>query len=163
MTPRQRTQPLLTAHYEPALLGMVRSWHATVYDDGRVEQLVAMREEGLVNQLQLVHRAFYAQLEKEELRRLRRALSSTVFHDLEGRYDTPEGLLHFRELNATDISEGAHRVSTRGACSLARLGDADMIVFMGIWERVREALPFLVEEPDEHRSGLPMELAAPVR
>ncbi len=163
MTPLHRTQRLLTAHYEPALLGSVRSWHATVYEDGRVEQLVAMREEGLVSQLQLVHRAFYAQLEQGELRRLRRALSSAVFHDLDVRYDTPEGLLHFRELNATAASEGAHRVSTRAARALARRGDADMIVFMGIWERVRETLPFRVEEPDEHRSGLPAELAVPVR
>lgn len=162
MIDTHRPRRLLTAHYESALLGEVRSWHATVYEDGRIEQLVARREEGLSNQLHLVHRAYYAELDVEEIQRLRRALSSSVFHHLEARYDTPEGLLHFRELNATNASRGAHRVSTRGACSLARHGDADMIVFMGIWERVRETLPFTVDEPD-HRAALPAKLTVPVR
>lgn len=163
MIHRSRPQRLLTAHYEPALLGNVRSWHATVYEDGRVEQLVAMREEGLVDQLQLVHRAFYAEIDATEIGRLRRAISSTVFHNLESRYDTPEGLLHRRELNATAASDGDHRVSTRGACALARLGDADMIVFMGIWDRIRHALPFSVDEPEDVRAGQLAELAVPVR
>lgn len=162
MTDLHRPRRLLTAHYEPALLGAVRSWHATVYEDGSIEQLVAMREEGLSSQLQLTHRAYYAELSQEEILRLRRALSSSVFHHLGTRYDTLEGLLHLRELNATHVSRHPHRVSTRGACALARFGDADMIVFMGIWERVREALPYQVEEPD-HLAALPTELRLPVR
>ena len=163
MSAHSRPQRLLTAHYEPALLGKVRSWHATVYADGQVEQLVAMRDEGLESHLRMVHRAYYAKLPEADVASLKRALSSSVFHNLDARYDTPEGLLNYRELNATAASEGPHRVSTRGACALARRGDADMIVFMGIWGRVREALPFVVEEPDDHRAGLPAELSVPVR
>lgn len=162
MTDRIRPNRILTAHYEPALLGDVRSWHATVYEDGQVEQLVEMRDDFTESPPQLVHRAFYAELNEQEIGRLRRALSSTVFHDLGGRYETPQGLLHFRELNATSASEGLHRVSTRGACALAGSGDADMIVFMGIWDRVREVLPFVIEEPT-NASGLPCELSIPVR
>ena len=143
------TQPrLFTAFYRPALLGKVKSWHGTVFENGHVEQLVEMLvEDGLGTEPRMVRRAFYSNISQEIAERLRRAVSSELFHQLGDHYETPEGLLHYRELNSGQVADGRHRVATSGACALAKAGEADMIIFMGIWEKIRTALPLMVEEP----------------
>ena len=143
------TEPrLFTAYYRSALLGKVKSWHATVFENGHVEQLVEMLvEDGEPAGVKLVQRAFYSSLSRSAAEGLRRAVSSRIFHELEDHYETPGGLMHYRELNSGQVAEGRHRVATSGACSLAQAGETDMIIFMGIWEKIRAALPLIVEEP----------------
>lgn len=145
---------LFTAHYRSALLGKVKSWHATVFENGRIEQLVELLEEDTHSAApMIVRRAYYANVNPGIASRLGKAVSSRLFHELNDNYETPEGLLHYRELNSGRVARGRHRVATRGACALAKAGQPDMIIFMGIWEKIRTALPLTVEEPRSESRG----------
>ena len=139
---------LFTASYRPALLGKVKSWHATVFESGHIEQLVEMVDQAVDSgEPMMVRRAYYSDRGREIAERLRKAVSSEIFHQLEDQYETPQGILHYREVNSGQAASGRHRVSTRGACALAQAGEPDMIIFMGIWEKIRAVLPLSVEEP----------------